>query len=230
MSQTIKNTLKSYCFYIALRPSYSPTRGWGSTSSSPPAGAFLTLLTLGRSTVSRWRKNSPPLLPSWIRFTSSAKNWHFPPRSLKAYCRRARAWLQFEFCGCSRFTSCYGEPFEASAVMCSRCHWQRVCDSHDLAGNFGVRVHLLQNFVPPPRFFLSSTGVLVTDFFAPLVAVITMCYCYYVVASVVSHYSDEWVSKAVLLQLAHFNFACSLILFFHKNFYAIYIRHKIIKV
>ena len=80
------------------------------------------------------------------------------------------------------------------------------------------------------RFFLSSTGVLVTDFFAPLVAVITMCYCYYVVASVVSHYSDEWVSKAVLLQLAHFNFACSISLFFHKNFYAIYIRHKIIKV
>ena len=71
-------------FYLALRPSYSPTGG----STSPSR----LLLLLGRSWCSScWcvppsqvgGKNLPPLLPLWIRFTSSTESWHFPPAASK---------------------------------------------------------------------------------------------------------------------------------------------------
>ena len=126
MSQT-KNTLKSYCLYLALRPSYFPTGGWGSTSSS------CLLLLLGRS----WRSlcwGVPPsrvggkldsIVLSRIRLPSCTRSWHFSPRRPKACCRGARAWQQCEFRGCSQLTSCYDEPCEASAAMCSRCRWQK---------------------------------------------------------------------------------------------------------
>ena len=155
-------------FYIALRPSYSPTGG----STSPSR----LLLLLGRSWCSScWcvppsqvgGKNLPPLLPLWIRFTSSTESWHFPPAASKR-CTAGKQeqdliWILWLLA----VDLLLWWAMWTSAAMCSRWCWHRVCDSRDLAGNSGFGVHLLQNFVTPPTFFLLSTGVSVIRFLRP---------------------------------------------------------------
>ena len=53
----------------------------------------------------------------------------------------------------------YSKIFKHSLIVSSASMWvlfvvAEVCDSHDLAGSSGVGMHLLQNFVTPPTFFL----------------------------------------------------------------------------
>ena len=158
MSQR-KNNFKSHCLPFALRPSHSTTGSGGSTSST----RHLMFLLLGRS----WRtslviprlafaESLTSMLPSRIRLTLSTGSWHCFSRRQKACCRGARAWEQFELCGCSQLTSCCDEPNVKPLLQCARdVVDKRVHDSHDLARISGFGVYLLQKFLPPPKLFLA---------------------------------------------------------------------------